>query len=152
MIERTLVLLKPDAVARRLVGKIIARFEERGFWIKAMRFQMMTQEIADQHYAEHREKPFYPSLCAFMQSGPLVALVLEGPGAVQAVRDMVGKTNALESPPGTIRGDYGLSKQHNLIHASDSPASAEREIAIWFGPQMVDVLPIDGRWVTEMLL
>lgn len=149
--ERTLVLLKPDAVARRLVGQIIARFEAKGLWIVGMKHMMMTQEIADAHYAEHKEKPFFKDLCQFMTSSPLVALVLEGPaGTINLVRTMVGKTKVSEAQPGTIRGDFAASTQQNLIHASDSPESAQRELAIWFKPEeLTDYKPCDGIWVTE---
>ncbi len=118
--ERTLVLLKPDAVARRLTGKIIARFEEKGFWILGLKQMTMTLDIAAQHYAEHISKPFYGSLVEFMTSGPLVAMVVEGPDVIALVRKMVGKTKVLEAEPGTIRGDFAASTQQNLIHASDS--------------------------------
>lgn len=150
--ERTLVLLKPDAVARRLVGKILARFEEKGLWIVAMKHLTMTQAIADKHYAEHASKPFFKDLCSFMTSSPLVALVLEGPEAISLVRKLVGATKVQEAAPGTIRGDYALSTQQNLIHASDSPESSAREIPIWFEPsELSPYRPCDGKWVTEKL-
>ncbi|QDU62754.1 Nucleoside diphosphate kinase [Planctomycetes bacterium Pan216] len=150
--QRTLVLIKPDGVARRLVGKIIARFEEKGLWILGMKHMAMSQEIADRHYAEHKEKPFFGDLCSFMTSSPLVALVLEGPESIALVRKLVGATKVAEAAPGTIRGDFALSTQQNLIHASDSPESAEREIAIWFGDsELADYKPCDGAWVNEAL-
>lgn len=150
--ERTLVLIKPDAVARRLVGKILSRFEEKGLWLVGMKHLTMSQEIADQHYAEHKAKPFFKDLCSFMTSSPLVALVLEGPGAIALVRTMVGKTKVEEAAPGTIRGDFALSTQNNLIHASDSQDSATREIAIWFSDsELSSYRPCDGKWVTEKL-
>lgn len=150
--ERTLVLLKPDAVARRLVGRIVSRFEEKGLWIVGMKHLTMTQEIADKHYAEHKEKPFFKDLCQFMTSSPLVALVLEGPDAISLVRTMVGKTKVSEAAPGTIRGDFAASTQQNLIHASDSAESSKREIEIWFRPnELSDYKPCDGKWVTEQL-
>ena len=149
--QRTLVLLKPDAVARRLVGRILARFEEKGLWIVGMKHLTMTTELADRHYAEHKEKPFFKDLCGFMTSSPLVAVVLEGPDAIVLVRKMVGATKVLDADPGTIRGDFALSTQQNLIHASDSPESAEREIAIWFPQGLTDYRPCDGKWVTEKL-
>lgn len=150
--ERTLVLLKPDAVARRLTGKIIARFEQKGLWIVGMRHLVMTPAIADKHYAVHREKPFFKNLCEFMCSSPLVALVLEGPDAIALVRKLVGATKVTEAAPGTIRGDFALSTQQNLIHASDSPESAAYEIPIWFAPSdLTPFTPPDGKWVTETL-
>lgn len=152
MLERTLVLIKPDAVARRLVGRILTRFEEKGLWILGMKYMTMTQEIADRHYAEHKEKPFFKDLCAFMTSSPLVALVLEGPDSISLVRALVGKTKVSEAVPGTIRGDFAASTQQNLIHASDSPESAKREIEIWFRPEeLAEYKPCDGKWVTEEL-
>jgi nucleoside-diphosphate kinase len=150
--ERTLVLIKPDAVARRLTGKILARLEEKGFWIVAMKHMTMSEELADRHYAEHKEKPFFKDLCGFMTSSPLVALVLEGPNAIGLVRKMVGATKVEEAAPGTIRGDFAASTQQNLVHASDSPESADREIGIWFGAQELSAYkPPDGKWVTEQL-
>lgn len=150
--ERTLVLLKPDAVARRLVGKIIARFEEKGLWIVGMKHMTMSHSIASQHYAEHASKPFFKGLCEFMTSSPLVALVLEGPDAIALVRKLVGKTKVAEAEPGTIRGDFALSTQQNLIHASDSAESSAREIPIWFAPaELSSYKPCDGKWVTEQL-
>lgn len=150
--ERTLVLLKPDAVARRLVGKILARFEEKGLWIVGMKHVTMTRALADKHYAEHVGKGFYNDLVSFMTSSPLVALALEGPDAIALVRKMVGATKVSEAAPGTIRGDLALSTQQNLIHASDSPGSAERELAIWFQPaELANYRPCDGKWVNEKL-
>lgn len=150
--QRTLILLKPDAVARRLVGQIIARFEAKGLWILAMKHQTMTQAIADAHYAEHRSKPFFPGLCQFMTSSPLVAMVVEGPDAIGLVRKMVGATKVAEAAPGTIRGDFAASTQQNLVHASDSVESAAREIPIWFRPEEIaNFQPADGKWVTEEL-
>ena len=131
--SRTLVLCKPDAVERGLVGAILSRFEARGLRIAAMRMLTIGTELAARHYAEHVERPFYPDLAAFIGRSPSVALVIEGPDDVYAVvRSMMGATNPLESPPGTIRGDYGLEVTENLVHGSDSNASAEREIAIFF--------------------
>lgn len=131
-IERTLVLFKPDAVQRRLSGRILTRFEERGLKIIGMKMLQVTPELSKQHYAEHVEKPFYPQLEEFITAGPIVALALEGPGAIQTVRDMMGKTNCREAAPGTIRGDLGLSRQMNLVHGSDGPEAAQRELGIYF--------------------
>jgi nucleoside-diphosphate kinase len=130
--ERTLVLIKPDAVRRGLVGEILGRFERRGFAIEALLLRTMGEALADQHYAEHLDKGFYPSLKAFMTSGPLVAAILSGDQAVEVIRAMVGATDGRKAAPGTIRGDFSLSNQENLVHASDSPDSAKREIALWF--------------------
>ena len=131
--NRTLVLCKPDAVERGLVGAIVSRFEERGLRIAAMRMLTIDPDLAARHYAEHVERPFYPELVAFIGRSPSVALVIEGSqDAYAVVRSMMGATNPLESPPGTIRGDYGLEVTENLVHGSDSNESAGREIAIFF--------------------
>jgi nucleoside-diphosphate kinase len=127
-------MIKPDAHARNLSGEILARFERRGFAVRGMRLLRVTPEQAAQHYAEHEGKPFYPGLVEFITSAPVVAMVLEGPAAVATVRTMMGTTNPLDSAPGTIRGDYALELGENVIHGSDSVASAEREIAIYFSP------------------
>lgn len=132
MVERTLVFLKPDAIERGLVGKILSRFEERGFKLVALQQLVISAELSDKHYQEHVSKPFYPSLRDYITGGPVVAFVLEGEGAVPIVRRMVGVTDAAEAASGTIRGDFALSKQYNIIHASDSIESARREIANFF--------------------
>ena len=132
MIQRTLILLKPDAVERKLVGELLARFERKGLVITAMKLMQITPELAKRHYAEHVSKPFYPSLEEYITSGPVVAAILEGPDVISVVRLMVGPTNGLVAPAGTIRGDFSLSNQQNLVHASDSSKSAEREINIFF--------------------
>ena len=131
--ERTLILLKPDTIERQLVGTVLSRFEQRGFKIVAMQMLQFTPELARKHYADHTEKPFYPGLETYITSGPVVAAILEGTEAVSVVRQMIGPTNGLEAPSGTIRGDFALSSSRNLVHASDSTAAAEREIAIFFG-------------------
>jgi nucleoside-diphosphate kinase len=130
--ERTLVLVKPDAVRRGLVGEVISRFERKGLTIETMRLRTMDAALADQHYAEHVEKPFYPPLKEFMTGGPLVAMVLSGDEAIDVVRALTGATDGRKAAPGTIRGDFSLSNRENLVHASDSPDSAKREIALWF--------------------
>ena len=130
--ERTLVLCKPDAVARGLVGEVIGRLERKGLRIDAMRLRSMDAELADAHYAEHVDKPFYPPLKDFMTSGPLVALIVSGDETIAVVRALAGATDGRKAAPGTIRGDLSLSNRENLIHASDSPESAKREIALWF--------------------
>ncbi len=131
--EQTLILLKPDAVTRGLAGEIIARFEKKGFRIAALRMLRITPELARRHYAEHVEKPFYPGLEAFITEGPSIALILEGDGVIASVRLLVGPTNGLIAPAGTVRGDFATSTQRNLVHASDSPESAKREIDVFFG-------------------
>ncbi|HEY0949122.1 nucleoside-diphosphate kinase [Nocardioides sp.] len=132
MSQRTLVLLKPDAVRRGLVGTILSRYEAKGLGIVAMEHRTIDTELSDQHYAEHVGKGFYPGLRDFVTSGPLVAVVLEGDEAVEIVRALNGATDGRKAAPGTIRGDLSLSNQQNLVHGSDSPESAEREIGIWF--------------------
>jgi len=130
--ERTLVLIKPDAVARGLVGQLISRFERKGLSIEAMVLRTMDADLADRHYADHLEKPFYPPLKEFMISGPLVAMILSGDEAIDVVRTLVGATDGRKAAAGTIRGDLSLSNRENLVHASDSDDSAKREIALWF--------------------
>lgn len=133
MTERTLVLIKPDAVARGYVGEILSRIERKGLTIAALDLRVASEEVAGSHYAEHAERPFYPSLLEFIISGPLVAAVLEGPRAIAAFRQLAGGTDPVDKAlPGTIRGDFGLEAQQNLVHGSDSVESAEREIALWF--------------------
>ena len=131
--ERTLIILKPDAVQRQLVGTILSRFEQKGLKIVAMRMLQFTSELARRHYADHVEKPFYPNLETYITSSPVVAAILEGTEAIAVVRRMIGPTSGIEAPAGTIRGDYSLSGQRNLVHASDSPEAAEREMGIFFG-------------------
>jgi nucleoside-diphosphate kinase len=130
--ERTLVLLKPDCVQRRLMGRVIARFEGKGLGVAAMKMMLVTPELAKRHYAEHVKKDWYPELEAFITSGPVVAMIVEGPEAIAVVRRMVGATNGLKADPGTVRGDFSTSQQKNLVHASDGPDSAKREIDIFF--------------------
>jgi nucleoside-diphosphate kinase len=132
MTERTLVLLKPDAVRRGLVGEVISRFEAKGLGIVRMELRTIDGEIADRHYAEHVERDFYPPLREFVTGGPLVAMVLEGDEAIAVVRALAGATDGRKAAPGTIRGDLSLSNRENLVHGSDSAESAERELAIWF--------------------
>ena len=132
MTERTLVLIKPDAVARGLVGEVIARFERKGLTLSALVLRTMDVELADRHYAEHLEKAFYPPLRDFMTSGPLLAGIFSGDEAVDVVRALVGATDGRKAAAGTIRGDLSLSNRENLVHASDSVESAEREIKLWF--------------------
>ncbi len=130
--ERTLVLLKPDCVQRRLMGKIIGRFEEKGLNIVAMKMMQITPELSKKHYAEHVNKPFYPGLEAFVTGAPVVAMIVEGLEVIRVMREMLGATSGLKAAAGTIRGDYSSSRQMNLVHASDGPEAAAREIALYF--------------------
>lgn len=132
MVERTLVLVKPSGVARGLVGEIISRIERRGLTIRAARLLSVTPEMAAQHYAEHKDKPFYEELVTHITSAPIFAMIVEGPSAVRVVRGMMGATNPLDAAPGTVRGDFGLDVKRNVVHSADSLASAERELAIFF--------------------
>jgi nucleoside-diphosphate kinase len=132
-VERTLVLIKPDAVQRKLAGEILARFEARGLEIREARLVQVDRELAEQHYAEHAEKPFFGELVEFITSAPTLALVLEGESAISVVRTTIGVTNPTDAAPGTIRGDLALAMPNNLVHGSDSAESARREIGLWFG-------------------
>jgi nucleoside-diphosphate kinase len=131
--DRTLILVKPDAFARSLSGEIIARFERKGLRIVALRHMTMSRELAERHYAEHAERPFFGELVDFITSGPLLAMVLEGVDAVKAARQAIGATNPLEAAPGSIRGDFAIETGQNMVHGSDSPESAAREAALFFG-------------------
>ena len=131
-VERTLVLVKPDGVSRGLAGEILRRFEARGLTMRGGKLLTVSRELAEEHYAEHTEKPFFGELVTFITSSPTLALVLEGEGAIAVVRSTMGSTNPAQSAPGTIRGDLALSMPDNLVHGSDSPESAEREVALWF--------------------
>jgi len=130
--ERTLILVKPDAFERRLTGEVISRFEDKGLSLVALKLLTADEEIANAHYAEHSEKPFFGELVSFITGGPLVAAVLEGPNAIGAARQLIGSTDPVEAATGSIRGDFGLEVTFNLVHGSDSPESAAREIGIWF--------------------
>jgi nucleoside-diphosphate kinase len=132
-VERTLVLIKPDAVQRGLAGEILGRFEQRGLVIREARLVQVDRELAERHYAEHAEKPFFGELVEFITSAPTLALALEGEGAIATVRRTMGATNPADSEPGSIRGDLALSMPDNLVHGSDSPESAQRELELWFG-------------------
>ncbi len=131
--ERTLILVKPDAFARGLTGEVIARFERKGLRIVALKHMQVERELAEQHYAEHAEKPFFGELVDFITGGPLVAMVLEGHEAVKAARQVIGATNPLEAAPGSIRGDFAIEVGQNMVHGSDSPESGEREAKLFFG-------------------
>ncbi|MGH2914754.1 MAG: nucleoside-diphosphate kinase [Solirubrobacteraceae bacterium] len=130
--ERTLILVKPDAFARDLTGEIIARFERKGLRVVALQLMTMTRELAARHYAEHEGKPFYEELVAFITSGPLVAMVLEGESAITAARQVIGATNPLQAGTGSIRGDYAIAVGQNMVHGSDAPESAAREVSLFF--------------------
>jgi nucleoside-diphosphate kinase len=132
-VERSLILVKPDAMERGLAGEILGRFERRGLDIRDARLVRVDEDLAARHYAEHREKPFFGELVGFITSGPTLALVLEGEGAIAACRSTIGATNPAQAAPGSIRGDLALAMPDNLVHGSDSPESAQREIALWFG-------------------
>jgi nucleoside-diphosphate kinase len=145
--ERTLVLVKPDGVQRLLAGRIIARFEERGLKVVGLKLVQVDRELAERHYAVHREKPFFGTLVEFITSSPLVAMALEGPNAIAVVRTMVGATRPHEAAPGTIRGDLALETAQNLIHASDGPETATAELALWFRPsELLDYSRDIDRW------
>ncbi|HUK95512.1 MAG TPA: nucleoside-diphosphate kinase [Gaiellaceae bacterium] len=131
-VERTLILIKPDAVERALAGEILARFERRGLEVREARLVTVDRELAEQHYAEHAEKPFFGELVEFITSGPTLALALEGEGAIAVARSTIGATNPADASPGSIRGDLALAMPDNLVHGSDSPESAERELRLWF--------------------
>src|SRR5947208_600195 len=146
--EKTLILLKPDCVQRRLAGAVLQRFEQKGLRIGGLKLVHANRALAEAHYAVHKGKPFYDSLLQFLTSGPTIALVLEGREAVAVARALIGPTDGAKAAPGTIRGDYGISVQNNLIHGSDSPANAETEIALWFKPaELVSYQPVDAAWV-----
>ena len=146
--QRTLILLKPDCVQRRLMGEVLARFERKGLNFVAMKLLRITPELAKRHYAEHTAKAWYPTLEAFITGGPVLAAVVEGLDAIRVVRDMLGATNGLQAAPGTIRGDYSSSRQMNLVHGSDGDEAATREIALYFNPEeIVDDSPTIAKWL-----
>jgi nucleoside-diphosphate kinase len=146
--QQTLILLKPDAVQRRLVGEVIGRFERKGLRLVALKLIKCPRDLAEKHYAVHKGKPFYESLLSFLTSGPTVAMIWEGREAVAACRVLMGLTDGAKSPPGTIRGDFGLSIQNNLVHGSDSPENAATEISLWFkNEELVNYSPTDAAWV-----
>ena len=148
--ERTLIIFKPDAVNRLLIGRILARFEDKGLRIVAMKFQQSPRSQVEQHYAVHKERPFYNSLVEFMTSGPVLLAVLEGPGAINVVRNLLGATDGREAAPGTIRGDFGLDKQYNLVHASDGPDTARAEIELFFSPEeIVEYTRAPDCWIVS---
>jgi len=145
--ERSLVLIKPDAVQRLLVGRVIARLEDKGLRLVGLKLVAVDRELAERHYAIHRERPFFAGLVAFITSSPLVALAVEGPNAIGVVRAMVGATRPWEAAPGTIRGDFALEVGQNLVHASDGPETAATELALWFPEGLVEYPREIDRWV-----
>ncbi len=148
--QRTLVLLKPDAIQRGLVGEIISRLERRGLRFVAMKLMLVSEELARRHYAAHVSKPFFPGLVRFITSSPIIAMVVEGENAVELVRATMGATNPQSAAPGTIRGDLAMNIGSNLIHGSDSPDAAEREIGLFFSPgEILDYKRDVDRWITE---
>lgn len=148
-VQRTLVLLKPDAVQRGLVGPILSRFEQKGLKLLALKLRQFSRETMERHYEPHRGKPFYPGLVQYMTSGPVVALALEGVDAIEVVRGLIGATNSRKAAPGTIRGDYGMSFSNNLVHGSDAPEAATRELGIFFGDasEVVEWTPASLPWL-----
>ncbi|MBI3817596.1 MAG: nucleoside-diphosphate kinase [Planctomycetes bacterium] len=151
MLERTLILFKPDALQRRLAGRILQRFEDKGLRIVGLKLMQITPQLAEKHYEAHKTKGFYPGLVRFMTSSPVVALCLEGKDVIAIVRKLVGKTFGPDADPGTIRGDYGASKSFNLIHASDAPETAKREMELFFRPEeLLEWKPADFEWVYDV--
>lgn len=148
--ERTFLAVKPDGVQRGLISEIIGRFEAKGFTLVGLKFLQVSRELAEQHYAEHKEKPFFSGLVDFITSGPVVAMVWEGKGIVAAARKIIGATNPLNSEPGTIRGDYGIDIGRNIIHGSDASETAQREISLWFeSGELVSWQPTLASWIYE---
>jgi nucleoside-diphosphate kinase len=146
--QQTLILLKPDCIHRRLVGTVIRRFEQKGMRLVGMKLVQASRDLAEKHYAVHKGKPFYESLLQFLTAGPTVAMVWEGREAVVVARNLMGVTDGTKAAPATIRGDFAISVQNNLVHGSDSPENAALEIALWFKPQeLVNYQPVDSPWV-----
>ena len=151
MTEKTLIILKPDCLQRRLMGRIIQRFEDKGLTVVAMKMMRISTELARRQYAPHQGKPFYPGLIEYITSGPVVVMVVAGPGAVDVCRKLMGETFGFEAEPGTIRGDFGASKTYNLVHGSDAPETAETEIALYFRPQeLLDYETATDRWTFKL--
>jgi nucleoside-diphosphate kinase len=149
-LERTFIAIKPDGVQRNIVGEIIRRFEAKGFTLVGLKIMQVSRELAEQHYAVHKERPFFPGLVNFIISGPLVAMVWEGEGVIASARKLIGATNPLTAEPGTIRGDFGVSVGRNLIHGSDAPETAAEEIKLWFkDEELVTWQPARTPWLYE---
>ena len=148
MVERTFVMIKPDAVGRRLCGEIIGRYEAKGLKLVGLKMQILSRPLAEKHYAEHEDKPFFDGLVAFITSGPTIQMVWEGERAIEAVRKLNGATHCLEADVGTVRGDFGLDTRHNLVHASDCAETAQREIALYFDDgELWEYAAPDGHWL-----
>jgi nucleoside-diphosphate kinase len=148
--ERTLIIFKPDAMNRNLVGRILTRFEDKGLRIAALKLQKSPRSQVEKHYAVHKERPFYGSLVEFMTASPVILAVLEGPEAITVVRNLLGATNGRKAAPGTIRGDFGLDQQYNLVHASDGPETARQEIELFFKPdEVVSYERVTDRWIVS---
>lgn len=148
--QTTLIFLKPDAVQRGIMGKIIQRFEDKGLSFVGMKLVQVSEELAKQHYAEHAERPFFPGLLKFITSSPVLACAIQGPNAVAVCRTLIGATNGQKADPGTLRGDFGMSGANNLVHGSDSPESAERELALWFTPdELVTMDKTTDQWIYD---
>jgi nucleoside-diphosphate kinase len=146
--QQTLILLKPDCVHRRLIGTLTQRFEQKGLRLAGLKLVQAGRDLAEKHYAVHKGKPFYESLLQFLTAGPTVAMVWEGREAVAVARNLIGPTDGAKAPPGTIRGDFAISVQNNLVHGSDSPENAAAEVALWFQPaELVSYPPVDAAWV-----
>ena len=146
--ERTLLILKPDAIQRRLVGRIVQRFEDKGLILAGMKLMRIPRDLAERHYAPHKGKPFYPGLIEYVTRGPVVVMVLQGPRCIETSRTLMGKTFGYEAAPGTIRGDFGASRSYNLIHGSDSPESAKQEIELYFrADELLDYAPAGTEWI-----
>jgi nucleoside-diphosphate kinase len=149
-LERTFIAVKPDGVQRGIVGEIVRRFETKGFTLVGLKLLQVSRELAEQHYDVHKERPFFPSLVEFITSGPVVAMVWEGEGVIASARKLIGATNPLSAEPGTIRGDFGVSIGRNLIHGSDAPETAQREIGLWFkDEELVSWQPTITPWLYE---
>jgi len=147
-VERTLIILKPDTIQRRLIGRIVQRFEDKGLILAGMKLMQISRELAERHYAPHKEKPFYPGLMEYITSGPVVVMVLQGDRCIDIARTLMGKTFGYEAQPGTIRGDFGASRSYNLVHGSDAPKSAASEISLYFNDdELLDYAPDSSRWV-----
>ena len=148
--QRTLIILKPDAVQRGLMGRILTRFEDKGLKVVAARFRKLHEDLLAQHYADHKERPFYPGLVRFMSESPVLVLVLEGVDAIAVCRKMMGATFGRDADGGTIRGDFGVSRSYNLVHGSDSPEAAEREVSLFFdADEIVEWQPAGHKWVYD---
>lgn len=146
--ERTLIILKPDAVQRRLIGRIVQRFEDKGLILSAMKLMRISRDLAERHYAPHKGKPFYPGLIDYITRGPVVVMVLQGSRCIEIARTLMGKTFGYEAAPGTIRGDFGISNQYNLIHGSDGPDAARRELELYFRADELLAYPLcDDGWM-----